>query len=195
MEGEAWFEEGTLVRVFPYIVPRSWVDSATREALVVYPFSDELFAVLVVDGVGAVRNVRPQDLESVGIDESRAFAIAAENLTKAFDANAFEFGFGTLRDGTSIGMSQGSWMAPAGGLLFGNFHQMLVEKLGGDRFVAIAPNQETLIAFVDDERARNSAALRSMVEEQFTQHRKPVSRAWLEIDGSWPRAYSGTPAF
>ena len=142
--------------------------------------------VLVVDGQGTVRNLRPQELAAAGVTVEEAFGAAADNLGKAFQAGQFEFGVATLVDDIRVGMARGNWMAPAGGLMLGNFHQMLMDTVGGTEFVAVAVNQESLLAFPTDERTLASRSLRIAIDDLVTRHPKPISRAWLKLDGTWP---------
>ena len=159
-----------------------------------WAFSDDVRMVLVVDGEGVVRNVRPQDLDAAGLSVERAFELAAANLGRSYQAGAFQFGVATLVDGTSIGMARGNWMAPAGALMIGDFHQMLRQHLAHDDFAAVAANQECLLAFATDERTLASQSLRQAVDDMM-QHRKPISRSWLRIDGAWPTAHPLTGSF
>jgi hypothetical protein len=188
-EASANFDKSTLSRIFPYVVPRTWVEYAGRQAIVEFPFSDEVRLILVVDGQGTVRNVRPSDLEAIGTSIEDAFDIAANNLGAAWQAQQFSFGIAELVDGTLIGGARGNWMAPAGALVLGNFYQMLRDQFDQDEFAAVAVNQETLFAFPADDKTIASASLRQAIDDEFTQHRKPISRSWLLLDGNWPREH------
>jgi hypothetical protein len=181
--------------VFPYVVPSSWVGHAGAESLVSWQVSNDVHIVLVFDGAGTVRNVRPQDLETLQLDEGQAFERAAFNLTKAWEAEDFSLGSATLLDGVQIGCARGNWMAPAGGLILGNFHAALSQQFGGTEFVAVAVNQECLFAFPADERTLASKSLRLAIDDEFRGHRKPISRQWLLLDGQWPRQYPGDQLF
>jgi len=185
------FSEATLRAIYPYVVPSSWVDHVTPDAVISSPFSDDVHMVLVVDCQGSVRNVRPEDLESIGCSPEDAFVIAAENLGAAWQAGAFEFGIATLLDGVEIGGARGNWMAPAGALILGGFHSMLEKHFGTTEFAAVALNQETLFAFPTDPATLGSASLRQALEDEFQNHHKPISRSWLLLNGEWP---SGFPA-
>lgn len=183
------FSEATLASIYPYVVPGSWIDYVTPSAVVSSPFSNDVHMVLVVDCNGAVRNVRPEDLASIGCDPEDAFTIAAENLGAAWRAGAFEFGGATLQDGVEIGCARGNWMAPAGALILGNFYNSMVEQFGGKEFAAVALNQETLFAFPTDPATLESASLRQALDDEFENHHKPISRAWLLLNGEWPSAF------
>jgi|APAra7269096613_1048513.scaffolds.fasta_scaffold00106_116 hypothetical protein len=182
-------------KLFPYVVPFSWVDYAGKDSLVSWEFSEDVRMVLVFDGAGTVRNVRPEDLAEMNLDEGQAFELAAENLGKAFQAGEFEFGGATLRDGTEIGCARGSWMAPAGALILGSFHEGLSQQFSRNEFAAVAVNQGCLFAFPADSKTLASESLRLAIDDEFTGHRKPISRSWLLIDGQWPRAWPGEQAF
>ena len=179
-------------KMFPYVVPKSWVEYAGESSLVSWAFSEQVRMVLVSEAVASVRNIRPEDLNSAGISVDEAFSIAAENLAKAWQAGAFEFGVAELQDGVAVGMVRGNWMAPAGGLLLGNFHAALVEHFNVQEFAAVPANQETLIAFPPHEISLHSRSLASLVKEAFREHPKPISAAWLLLDGAWPRPFEGT---
>jgi hypothetical protein len=127
--------------VYPYVVPRSWVDYAGRDALVTWEFAEDVHMVLVTDRLESVQNVRPQDLDSVNETLESAFEIAAQNLARAFQQQAFQMGDATLRDGKQIGFARGNWMAPAGGLMLGALYQRLQQLFRQDEFAAIAVNQ------------------------------------------------------
>lgn len=189
------FNAATLQQLYPYIVPRSWVEYANPQQLIAFPFSDEVYMVLVVDGRGTVRNVRPEDLDTVRTSPEEAFEIAAGNLGKAWQGGQFEFGIAELLDGIKIGGARGNWMAPAGALILGNFYQMLAEHFRQDQFAAVAVNQECLFAFPTDERTLVSKSLRQAVEDEFLGHRKPISRSWLLLDGNWPSQYPSPASF
>lgn len=182
-------------KVFPYVVPFSWVDYASKDSLVSWQFSEDVYMILVFDGAGTVRNVRPEDLEEMNLDQGQAFELAAENLGRALQAGEFEFGGATLLDGTEIGCARGNWMAPAGALILGNFHQALSQQFSCNEFAAVAVNQECLFAFPADSKTLSSESLRLAINDEFTGHRKPISRSWLLIDGQWPRAWPGEQAF
>lgn len=189
-------EEGfSLDLIYPYVVPKSWVEYAGAEDLVTWPFSDEIRMVIVVDGKGTVRNLRPQELDELGETADSIFDIAARNLARSFEKGDFELGSATLVDGVQIGCARGNWMAPAGGLILGTLYQAMKEQFGADEFAAVAVNQECLFAFPTDERTLASTSLRIAIEDEFRGHRKPVSRAWLKLDGGWPGEHPLNGAF
>ena len=183
------FNASTLEHVYPYVVPRTWIEHADPQHLISLPFSEEVHMVLVVDGHGSVRNVRPEDLDAVRTSPDQAFEIAAGNLGNAWQDGQFEFGIAELLDGVQIGGSRGNWMAPAGALILGNFYQVLADHFRQDQFAAVAVNQECLFAFPTDERTLGSDSLRQAIEDEFMRHRKPISRSWLLLDGNWPSQY------
>lgn len=184
------FSESTLKSVYPYVVPKSWIDYTSPDAVVSFPFSDEVHMILVVDGQGTVRNVRPEDLDSINHSKDDAFTIAAENLGAAWNSDQFQFGIATLLDGVEIGGSRGNWMAPAGALILGNFYQALAEHFNCSEFAAVAVNQQFLLAFPTDPRTLESASLRQAIDDEFTGHPKPISRSWLLLNGEWPSTFS-----
>ncbi|WP_431600087.1 hypothetical protein [Stenotrophomonas sp.] len=186
------FSEATLGSIYPYVVPASWIEHVTPNAVISSPFSDDVHMVLVVDCHGAVRNVRPEDLASIGCSPEDAFTIAAENLDAAWRAGKFEFGIAALQDGVKIGGARGSWMAPAGALVLGNLYQAMVEHFGTTEFAAVALNQETLFAFPTDAATLGSSSLRQAIEDEFLNHHKPISRSWLLLNGEWPSAFVGS---
>jgi len=94
-----------------------------------------------------------------------------------------------LKDGTRIAISQGNWMAAAGGLLLVDFFEALKNDFEAERFAAVALNQECLFAFPTDERTLRSTALLVAMEEQINSHPQPISRSLLLLDGKWPRAF------
>ncbi|WP_398491874.1 hypothetical protein [Variovorax sp.] len=188
------FTRDDLNLVYPYIVPKSWVDYAGKDALVTWEFSEDVRMVLVVDRLGTVQNVRPQDLEKVHETSDSLFEIATENLSKSFQQQEFEIGGATLLDGREVGYSRGSWMAPAGGLMLSALYQGLQQQFKQDEFAAIAVNQQFLLAFPLDEDTLNSDSLRLAVDDEWRAP-KPISQSWLLLDGQWPREYPYTPTF
>jgi len=182
-------------RVFPYVVPSSWVDYASKDALVSWQFSKDVYLILVFDGAGTVRNIRPEDLAEMSLDEGQSFELAAGNLANAFQEGQFEFGGATLIDGTQIGCARGGWMAPAGALILGNFYEALSQQFSCKEFAAVAVNQECLFAFPTDAKTLASNSLRLAIDDEFKGHRKPISRSWLLLDGQWPREFPGKQAF
>ena len=191
MANEPTFSEATLRAVYPYVVPRSWIEYVTPAAVVGTPFSDDVHMILVVDGQGSVRNVRPEDLDAIGYSWDDAFTVAAENLGTAWRAGQFELGITELIDGVTVGGARGNWMAPAGALILGNFYQSLADHFGATEFAAVAVNQQCLFAFPTDPHTLRSASLRQAIEDEFTEHPKPISRSWLRLDGQWPSEYPG----
>lgn len=181
--------------LFPYVVPSSWIGYTGTDSLVSWQVSDDVHVVLVFDGAGTVRNVRPQDLEALELDEGEAFEAAALNITRAWEREEFNIGSATLLDGIQIGCARGNWMAPAAGLILCNFHAALSQQFGCNEFVAVAVNQECLFAFPAEERTLASQSLRLAINDEFTGHRKPISRQWLLLDGQWPRQYPGEQLF
>ncbi|WP_373988289.1 hypothetical protein [Duganella sp. BuS-21] len=181
--------------IFPYVVPSSWVAHTGLESLISWEISSDVFVVLVFDGEGAVRNVRPEDLSVLDLDEGEAFQVAAHNLDKAWHAGGIDLGSATLLDGTQVGCARGSWMAPAAALILGDFHAALSEEFGTSEFVAVAVNQECLFAFPIDDHTLASESLRIALDDEFNGHRKPISRQWLYLNGEWPQPYSGAQLF
>jgi len=181
--------------LYPYVVPDSWVSYTGGDSLLSWRVSSDVHVVLVVNGHGTVQNVQPQELESLGVDENAAFQAAAYNLAKAWEAEQFSLGFATLLDGIQIGCARGSWMAPAAGLVLGNFHAALCQQFGATEFIAVAVNQDCLFAFPADDRTLASKSLRTVIDDEFTGHRKPISRQWLLINGQWPEQYPGKQLF
>lgn len=181
--------------IYPYVVPKSWVEYAGADDLVSWPFSDDVRMVIVVDGKGTVRNLRPHELDDLGETVESIFDVAARNLARSFEKGEFELGAVTLIDGVQVGCARGNWMAPAGGLILGTLYEAMKEQFGADDFAAIAVNQECLLAFPTDERTLASKSLRIAIEDQFSGHRKPVSRTWLKLHGGWPGEHPLNGAF
>ncbi|WP_281718243.1 hypothetical protein [Pandoraea apista] len=183
------------LHVYPYVVSRPWVDAHDPEGDVSEPFSDDVFVTLVLDGPGGLRRLQSQDLHEASLTFEATFAQAASNLSRAWSARHFEFGIARLDDGTLIGGCRGNWMAPAGGLVLGNLYQSMVEHFQVPEFAAVAVNRTFLLAFPTDEKTLSSLALRQLVEEGASGAILPISRSWLRLDGDWPSAYHGEPAF
>jgi hypothetical protein len=181
--------------IFPYVVPASWVNYAGSDALVSWAISSDVFVILVFDGKGTVRNVRPEDLVALQLDEGEAFQVAAHNLAQAWQAGEINLGSATLLDGTEVGCARGSWMAPAAALILGDFHAALSAQFGTTDLVAVAVNQECLFAFPTDEATLASKSLRIALDDEFNGHRKPISRQWLHLTGQWPQQYEGEQLF
>lgn len=188
------FTRDDLNLIYPYVVPRSWVDYAGKDALLTWEFSENVRMVLVVDRFGTVQNVRPQDVEGVHETPDSIFEIAAQNLSKSLQQQEFEIGGATLLDGRQIGYSRGNWMAPAGGLMLSALYQGLQQQFGQDEFAAIAVNQQFLLAFPLDQDTLNSKSLRLAVDDEW-RAAKPISQSWLLLNGQWPREYPYTPTF
>lgn len=188
------FTRDDLNLIYPYIVPKSWVDYAGKDALLTWEFSEDVRMVLVVDRFGSVQNVRPQDLEEVNETPDSLFEIAVQNLSSSFQQEEFEVGGATLLDGREIGYARGNWMAPAGGLMLSVLYQGLQKQFKQDEFAAIAVNQQFLLAFPLDDGTLNSDSLRRAVDDEW-RATKPISQSWLLLDGQWPREYPYTPTF
>jgi hypothetical protein len=181
--------------IYPYVVSKSWVEYAGESSLLTWAFSDDVRMVLVVDGNGAVRNLRQQDLELVGETAETAFDIAAHNLAGAYQRQEFQLGIATLKDGVEIGGARGNWMAPAGGLMIGALYETMKERFHTEEFVAIAVNQQCLFAFPLDEVTVSSESLRLAVEDEYRGGLKPISKSWLRLNGQWPSEYPHAPNF
>ena len=99
--------------LYPYVVPASWVEFASTEALVSWQMSEDVHLVLVFDGQGTVQSASPRVLSDLGLDPDEAFDVAAYHLGQAWQRLEFDLGLATLGDGTRIGCARGNWMAPA----------------------------------------------------------------------------------
>jgi hypothetical protein len=183
----AGFDDSSLELLYPCVVSKSWIKRT--DASLYWQFSDDVFLIVVVDGGDALSNVGSDDLGTLGISQQQCLSIATENLAAALERGDFEFISTQLKDGTSIGVAQGNWMAPAGGLLLVDFFEALKEEFGTNRFAAVALNQECLFAFPTDERTLGSTALLVAMEQQINSHRQPISRSLLLLDGRWPRPF------
>lgn len=183
------------LHVYPYVVQRTWVDTHDPAGDVSEPFSDDVFVTLVLDGPSGLRRLQGQDLQAAGLTFEAAFAQAASNLSRAWTARHFEFGIARLDDGTLVGGSRGNWMAPAGALVLGNLYQSMVEHFERKEFAAVAVNRTFLVAFPTDAKTLASLALRQLIEGASNGAILPISRSWLRLDGDWPSAYRGIPAF
>ncbi|ODP33997.1 hypothetical protein [Pandoraea sp. ISTKB] len=192
---ESPLDAASHLHVYPYVVQRAWVDTHDAQGDVSEPFSDDVFVTLVLDSPTGLRRLQGSDLQAAGMTFEAAFAQAASNLSRAWTARHFEFGIARLDDGTMIGGSRGNWMAPAGALVLGNLYQSMAEHFGATEFAAIAVNRTFLVAFPTDTKTVSSLALRQLIEGASTGAILPISRSWLRLDGDWPSAYRGTPAF
>ena len=181
--------------LYPYVVQRAWVDVHDPQGEVSEPFSDDVFVTLVLDGTAGLRRLQGEDLRSAGLTFEAAFAQAASNLARAWKAGHFEFGIARLDDGTPIAGCRGNWMAPAGGLVLGNLYQSMVEHFEVTDFAAVPVNRTLLLAFPTDAKTLSSLALRQLVEGAASGAILPIARTWLRLDGEWPSAYRGVPAF
>ncbi|WP_150589547.1 hypothetical protein [Pandoraea eparura] len=182
-------------RLYPYVVQRAWVDAHDPQGEVSEPFSDDVFVTLVFDGPAGLRRLQREDLCAAGLTFEEAFTQAASNLSRAWTARHFEFGIARLDDGTPIAGCRGNWMAPAGGLVLGNLYQSMVEHFEVTDFAAVAVNRTLLLAFPTDAKTLSSLALRQLVEGASSGAILPIARSWLRLDGEWPSAYRGVPAF
>jgi hypothetical protein len=183
----AGFDESTLELLYPCVVPKSWVKRT--DASLYWQFSKDVYLIVVMDGDDALSNVRPEDLDILGISQQQCLSIATDNLASAWERGEFEFISTELQDRTRIGVAQGNWMAAAGGLLLVDFFEGMKTEFGAKRFAAVALNQECLFAFPTDERTLGSTALLVAMEQQINSHRQPISRSLLLLDGRWPRAF------
>lgn len=178
-----------------WVVPSGYVLWTEQEMWVPEPISDEVTMVLAFDNGTIIRNASQRELEALGLNEREAFELAVTNTFKSYWSGEVEWGLKQLSDGTQFGMSAGSNRAPATALLGRNFFEYLQDHFGADSFVAVVPNQETLIAFPADDATLASRELRDLVMRLMNHHPKPVSRSWLLMDGNWPRAYPGRSDF
>ena len=192
---ESPFDTASHLHVYPYVVQRAWVDAHDPDGEVSEPFSDDVFVTLVLDSPAGLRRLQAGDLQAAALTFEAAFAQAAANLSRAWTARHFEFGIARLDDGTMIGGSRGNWMAPAGALVLGNLYQSMAEQFEATEFAAVAVNRTFLVAFPTDAKTLSSLALRQLIEGASTGAILPISRSWLRLDGDWPSAYRGIPAF
>ncbi|AJP57093.1 hypothetical protein UC34_08925 [Pandoraea vervacti] len=183
------------LHVYPYVVTRDWVEAHDPDGDVSEPFSDDVFVTLVLDSPTGLRRLQGADLRAAGLTFEAIFAQAASNLSRAWTARHFEFGIARLDDGTMIGGARGNWMAPAGALVLGNLYQSMVEHFEATTFAAIAVNRTFVVAFPTDTKTVSSLALRQLIEGASSGAILPISRTWLQLDGDWPSAYRGIPAF
>lgn len=181
--------------LYPYVVPTSWVDFASADAVVSWQLADDVHIVLVFDGSGTVRTASPRAISELELGPDDAFDVAAYNLGLAWKRLAFQVGTATLVDGTRVGCARGNWMAPAAGLLFGNFYAELVDEFQCASLAAVAVNQNCLFAFPTDATTLSSQSLRIVLDDEFLGHPKPISRQWLLLDGSWPQQYPDLQPF
>lgn len=181
--------------LYPYVVPTSWVEFASSDAVVSWQLADDVHIVLVFDGQGTVHTASPRVLTDLDLDVDDAFDVAAFNLGQAWQRLEFEVGLATLGDGTRIGCARGNWMAPAAGLLFGNFYSELADEFDCSELAAIAVNQNCLFAFPTDPATLSSQSLRVVIDDEFLGHPKPISRQWLLLDGHWPQQYPARQPF
>jgi hypothetical protein len=182
------FDESSLELLYPCVVPKSWFRRAAPSRMY-WQFSEDVHLIIVVDGDDALSSVGPEDLALLGVSQQQCLSIATENLSAAWERGEFEFISTELKDGTRLGVSQGNWMAPAGGLLLVDFFEGLRNEFNADRFAAVALHQECLFAFPTDQRTLGSTALLVEIEQQINSHHQPISRSLLLLDGRWPRAF------
>ena len=92
--------------LYPYVVPTSWVDFASTDALVSWQLADDVHIVLVFDGSGTVRTASPRAISELQLNPDDAFDVAAYNLGLAWKRLEFQVGMATLADGTRIGCAR-----------------------------------------------------------------------------------------
>ena len=63
--------------LYPYVVPTSWVDFASTDALVSWQLADDVHIVLVFDGSGTVRTASPRAISELQLNPDDAFDVAA----------------------------------------------------------------------------------------------------------------------
>lgn len=79
-----------------------------------WEFSEDVRMVLVIDRLGTVQNVRPQDLEKVHETPDSLFEIATENLSKSFEQQEFEIEAPRCWTGVRLAIPAGAgWRRPA----------------------------------------------------------------------------------
>lgn len=178
-----------------WVVPSGYVHWTDPEMWVAKPISDDVTMVLAFDNGSIIRNASLREVEALGLSETEAFELALDNTFKSWINGEVGLSLIELPDGTQLGISTGSKRAPAIALLGSTFFELLQDHFGTDHFIAVVPNQDTLIAFPADNATLASRDLRGLVMRMTTGHAKPVSRSWLLMDGNWPRAYPGRSDF
>jgi hypothetical protein len=182
--------------LFPYVIPAGYVDWTEPGMWDSWTFSPEVHLGLAFHRNNMIRSARPAELAALGLDSDAAFDRASENLTREMSAdNVGVQGVLGLRDGLDIVVSQGSWMAPAVGLLVREFYEFAAANLRSKVLGAIVVHQQLLVVFPLTEAAARSVALRKFVDDEYKAARKPVSRSWLTLDGGWPQPLEGLQPF
>ena len=172
-------------RCYPYIVPRSYLQSATADDEgLVREFGHGLFIVLVQDHDGLVGSVTLEDLQRANLTPELAHNRALENLHKLFVSGkvvAKRYDNGPA--GHPVIVIGYHWAAAAC-LILPDVQSFARKNLGQDRVLASIPHRDVLLLFQEGD-AESHSQIHRFVGDRESDGRKPLTSGLFRLgDGA-----------
>ncbi|WP_395751627.1 hypothetical protein [Prosthecobacter sp.] len=176
--------------LYPYIVTKEYLEhGAPQPDGFTKPLGQGVYATLVCDLNGLVRNVLPTELAQAGLSSDEALARAQANLEKMIQSQTIHSAvLPKGPHGKPFVLFGGHWGA-ASVCTWSGLHRIAARALGTERLVLSIPHREALIIFADGE-SDYITAMQEMIRENEADGTKPLT--WdlfvLAPDGLKPKS-------
>lgn len=147
--------------IFPCLTHESYLDEG-KVGFVTMPLGHGLVTMLWFDKGSLLKNVSPEHLRQLTLDEDAAWNLAFENLNRLLNDGQFHFEVVGFPGDEQILVARGHWLA-ATLMLHGGLYSFVSEQIKTDDVCAVAPHREMLIFFGQ----KCSAHVRTAVEGIF----------------------------
>ncbi len=167
-------------KIYPYVVPRTYFDSApAKPKSVTWPLGHGLQVALVYGLDGLVRNVLTDELPAMGLSVEAAKKRALQNL----EALAASGAIGQQRfngpDQKPFVLFGGHWAA-ATCILLPGLWEMGAKNIGSQTLCVSVPHREALLMFAKGDKAYLEA-MRKLIKENESDGRKPLTFELFEL--------------
>jgi hypothetical protein len=166
-------------KIYPYVVPGSYFDTVDRSKSVTTPLGHGLEIALVNDFNGLVRNIRPEELPSLGLTQEQAKKKALENLEALSRSGAIGQRRFVGPDQKPFVLFGGHW-ATATCILLPTLRELGIKNVGSDEICVSIPNREALLMFPRGDQAYRDTMV-NMIKERESDNRKPLTFRLFEL--------------
>lgn len=136
-------------RIFPTIVPRSYVDDVGETSSIYGDVGPNLVVVLTLESDTSLRNVSSSELAEAKITEDEAWIAAWQNFRSEMSEGRLQLQIVDFEDGGKAALFAGHWLASAA-VLYDAMYGWFGKELGTNDLYALVSERDSAIIFSGD---------------------------------------------
>ena len=162
-------------KIYPYVVPGTYVPDWEDGSFVSWRFKHDLEVMLVSDLGHTVSSVHPKSLEQIGMADDEAWDIAFRNLNNDWADGRMWVNVLNGEEGERCLVVENHWSAAAT-ILLPSMQQVAAERLGSPDFFAFIPDASFLLFFQKKRSPKLKNTLDRIISDRSALFRKRLTQ-------------------